>query len=203
MSDSILVQSIDIETTSKHVGPNRLMSIGVTSVEIPRFTKSYVIKTSFIKIKWPDGFEYDEDTLAFWEKHKDAFVVNTCDGISPEAAAKELRDHIYDMHKLAFTRKMHYILLTDNSYFDVAWLDWFLSTYCPTSIPLRYNYFTGYMYDSHFVNLKERLQALRDIGYIITIPKQGTPHDHTALNDSKRLVEDYEYYLRTTKYIFK
>jgi hypothetical protein len=197
----ILAHSFDVETTSPRIGPSRLISVGACCLEIPTNGPVTVVNSFMVNIEWPEPLVYDHDeTEQFWRDHPEAFAKCTTGGVTPEAAAVALEAHVRAVQDVAAKRKAKYILVTDNSFFDVGWLDWLLTTYSTTALPLRHNYVTGWMSAENVVDVTQRLRALRDAGFRITVPKAAaTSADHTPLNDATAIAHKYAFYRRWTR----
>jgi len=194
---TLVVHAFDVETSGPRIGKHSLMSIGAACVELSRGHVT-ILDRFFVTIRWPEGLVFDETTRDFWHQNPQAFTTNTRNGKPVKEAAQMLYEHIHEAQRKASLRKARYVLLTDNAYFDVPWIDWFLCEHTERGLPLRHNYFTGWMGPQNVVDLSERLQCLREVN--IDLNMQGfhsnTPHDHTPLNDALRLVERYAYFRR-------
>lgn len=194
---SICVHAFDIETSSPRLGPQKLMSIGATCLTISKCGEQKTTYSFSAVINWENGLIFDhKKTKQFWDHNLEAYKMNTKDGKSPHDVARMLKDHISNIQRDAYEQNVKYIVLTDNSYYDVVWLDWFLSTYSKDGLPLRINYWTGWMTSNQMVNLEERLQALKEINCFVDWSsfKATVKHDHTPLNDAIFLAEKYAYY---------
>lgn len=199
-----LAHAFDIESTGPKIGPGRLMSIGACCLEIPRHGPVEVIDSFFAVIEWPEGLVYDDEkTKRFWDQHPEAHAQSTTGGGDPEAVAASLKEHISRVQYIAGKRKTKYVVVTDNAYFDVPWIDWFLCTYTQDGLPLRHNYHTGWMSGECMCDVNERARALRDVGVSINLKAfhSNVPHDHHPLHDATRLAEMYAYYKRMTRSI--
>jgi len=157
-----------------------------------------VLDRFFVTIRWPEGLVFDENTREFWRINQQAFAVNTSNAKPVKEAAQLLYEHILEVQRKAHARKVRYTLLTDNAYFDVPWIDWFLCEHTEKGQPLRHNYFTGWLGPVSVVDLSERLQTLREVNMAPNMQgfQSTVPHDHTPLNDAMRLAERYAYYRR-------
>jgi len=126
--------------------------------------------------------------------------VNTTGGVSLRKAAEQLRDHVCEVQTMAEKRRAEYVLVTDNPYFDVAWIDALLTKYTENGQPLRYNYVTGWMSDAQMINVTERILALKEVGLSLNMQafRPSVPHDHHPLHDAIRLAELYAHYRRGT-----
>jgi hypothetical protein len=198
-----LAHAFDVETSSPFLGPNRLMSIGACCLEIPRHGSVEVVNSFFVTIDWgEDGLVFDHPvTQKFWDDNPEAFKQSTTCGVSPQEAARALRDHIFFVQQTAERRRAKYVVVTDNAYFDVPWIDWFLCTYAENSMPLRHNYHTGWMSHDCVIDVNQRVQALQDIGVCINMGafRSTVPHDHHPLHDATGLAEKFAFYKRMTR----
>ena len=100
------------------------------------------------------------------------------------------------MQEVAAKRKAKYVLVTDNSFYDVGWLDWLLSTYSATALPLRHSYTSGWLPADSVVDVTQRLRALRDIGLRVQVPRTSTCEAHTPLHDATEIAHKYAFYRR-------
>jgi|LauGreDrversion4_2_1035121.scaffolds.fasta_scaffold00128_3 hypothetical protein len=193
-----LAHAFDIETSGPRIGRHSLMSIAAVCLEIPKRGAIAIIDQFFMTIRWPEGLVFDEKTRQFWTEHPAAFAISTTNTVPVKEVAQALYNHVYNVQKKAHLRNAKYVVVTDNSYFDVAWIDWFLSTYTETGMPLRHNYFSGWMRTDRMINLSERLCVLQEAGYPLDMRffHASVLHDHTPLNDAKVLAEKYAYYKR-------
>lgn len=194
-----LAHAFDIETSGPQIGPGRLMSIGACCLEIPKHGPVEVINSFFVTIAWDGGLVFDHAaTRDFWDKNPDALRHSTTACVSPSNAACALRAHICNVQQTALRRRAKYTVITDNAYFDVPWIDWFLCTFAKDGLPLRYNYHTGWMPHAAMVDLSQRIQTLHDLGIQINMETfQATvPHDHHPLHDATGLAEKYAFYKR-------
>ncbi len=195
---SLIVHAFDVETSGPRIGKHSLMSIGAACVEITPRGQITVLDRFFVAIHWPEGLVFDETTREFWRINPQAFAINTSNAKPVKVAAQLLYEHIYDVQRKAHLRKARYMVLTDNAYFDVPWIDWFLCEHTERGLPLRHNYFTGWLVPQNVVDLSERLQTLREVNMApnMTAFHSSVPHDHTPLNDAIRLAERYAYFRR-------
>lgn len=197
-SNVTLAHAFDIETSGPRIGRHSLMSIAAVCLEIPKRGPVTIIDQFFVTLRWPEGLVFDDKTRQFWAENPMAFAVSTTNTIPVKEAAHNLYTHIYAVQRKAHLRNAKYVVVTDNAYFDVAWIDWFLSTYTEQGMPLRHNYFTGWMRSDRMINLSERLSTLHEAGTPMDMRffASTVPHDHTPLNDAKALAEKYAYYKR-------
>lgn len=196
---STLIHSFDVETSGPKIGPRRLMSIAACVLEVdPSGRRREIINRFFGVVAWPEGILYDcPATHAFWKREPMAWKMSTTGGQPPHVVAHRLCEHIAEVQRVAIKRNAKYVVLTDNAYFDVPWIDWFLCTYTDAGLPLRHNYHTGWMRDG-VVDLSERLNALKDVSIDIAMSsfRPSVPSDHNPLNDATANAERYAYYLR-------
>jgi hypothetical protein len=199
---ALVVHAFDVETSGPRIGKHCLMSIGAACVEISRGHMT-VLDRFFVTIKWPEGLVFDEKTRDFWRQNQQAFLINTTNTKPVKEAAQMLYEHIYEAQRKASLRKARYVLLTDNAYFDVPWIDWFLCEHTERGLPLRHNYFTGWLLPSNVVDLSERIQCLKEVNIDLQMRSfhSATPHDHTPLNDALRLAERYAYFRQALQLI--
>lgn len=192
----VLVHAVDVESTGPRIGYHSLLSIGCCCLEINGEHAPQIIDRFLVTIEWPNGLVFDPTTLHFWKQHPAALVCNTSNTVAPEKAAELLLAHIKKIQHMAFVRKAQYVIVTDNPYYDVSWIDYLLRQYCPDALPLRHNYFTGWMPSRQLVNINERLQGMRDIGVYLNMDGFCTTvvADHTPLNDAIILAQKYAYY---------
>lgn len=193
---TLVVHAFDVETSGPRIGKHSLMSVGAACVEISPRGHMTVLDRFFVTVRWPEGLVFDDNTREFWRQNHQAFLVNTSDSKPVKEAAQELYQHIYDVQRKASLRKARYVLLTDNAYFDVPWIDWFLCEHTERGQPLRHNYFTGWLGAQNVIDLSERLQTLREVHMAPDMRDfhSLTPHDHTPLNDAMRLAERYAFF---------
>ena len=197
-----LAHAFDIETAGPRIGRHSLMSIAACCLEIPRQGPPQVINSFIVTIAWPDGLVFDPATKAeFWDRNPDALRVSTQNAVPPSQAAHMLHEHIRHVQETAQLRRANYVVVTDNAYFDIPWIDWFLCQYTERGMPLRYNYFTGWMKAHSVVNVNERIQALADAGVTLNMQtfRATVPHDHNPLHDATALSQRYAYYRLATK----
>lgn len=193
---TLVVHAFDVETSGPRIGKHSLMSVGAACVEISPRGHITVLDRFFVTVRWPEGLVYDDNTREFWRQNSQAFLINTSDSKPVKEAAQELYQHIYDVQRKAALRKARYVLLTDNAYFDVPWIDWFLCEHTEHGQPLRHNYFTGWLGPPNVIDLSERIQTLREVNMAPNMRNfySQTPHDHTPLNDAMRLAERYAFF---------
>ena len=198
---TILCHAFDVETSSPRFGPNRLMSVGCCCLEIPKSGPVEVVNSFQTNIDWGGPFVHDhKETERFWKEHPDAFARCTVNAVAPTVAAAALEAHIRSVQDIAAKRKARYVLVTDNAFFDVGWVDWLLTTHSPTALPLRHSYTAGWMTAENVVDVTQRLRALREAGFRITVPKEATASvDHTPLNDATAIAQKYAFYRRWTR----
>lgn len=195
---TLVVHAFDVETSGPRVGKHSLMSVGAACVEISPRGHLTVLDRFFVTVRWPEGLVFDENTREFWRTNPQAFTINTANAKPVKEAAQLLYEHIYEVQRKAHARKTRYVLLTDNAYFDVPWIDWFLCEHTEKGLPLRHNYFTGWLGPPNVVDLSERMQTLREVHMAPNMQgfHSSVPHDHTPLNDAMRLAERYAYFRR-------
>lgn len=192
----ILAHAFDIETSSRKIGNNRLMSIGAVVLEISKH-RTEIIHRFFEVIEWDGGLDMsDESTARFWSEFPEQFKASTVGGKPPAVVAKALMEHIKEIQNLAIRRKCKYVQVFDNTYFDVPWIDWFLCTHGPPeALPLRHNYLTGWMTREHMVSVTERIEALREIKCAPPPFKASFTNTHHPVDDAAAIAERYAHYL--------
>lgn len=197
MAPTILAHAFDIETSHRKIGDNRLMSIGAVVLEISPRRPPEVIHRFFEVIEWKDGLDMsDKSTAEFWHEFPKEFKESTTGGKPPGVVAASLMTHIREIQNLALRRKCNYRQVFDNTYFDVPWIDWFLCTHGPEdALPLRHNYFTGFMSREHMVSITERLEALKDIHQSPPPFKPSVLNTHHPVDDATCIAERYAHYL--------
>ena len=196
-----IIHSFDVETSTPRIGPGGLISVGVCCTELKPNGRFEVINQFFVTIDWTNsgGLRWDHpDTAAFWSRHPEALRINTADPVPPAQAGQRLWAHIKGVHDTTHKRGARYVLLVDNAYFDVPWIDWFLGAYCPEALPLRHNYCTGWLAPAAVVNISERVQGLKDLGieFRRNSFQPTTAHDHNPVHDARALAERYIHYLQ-------
>lgn len=197
-----LVHALDIEVSHRRIGPNRLMSIGSCCIEMgPR--RCELLHRFFITIDWGTPLEYDYATESFWQRHPAALALNTANGVPPAEAASALVRHLIELHTVAHQRNARLVTVTDNAYFDVGWIDWFVSKYTSNGLPLQHTYTAGWRRPGSCVDLGERMRGLRDVGIELPLANfvSSAPHDHHPLNDAIHIAERYIWYVHHCRWI--
>ena len=198
---TVLAHSFDVETSSPTIGEGKLMSIGACVLEIPNNGTVEVIDTFCENIDWEGGLVFDHPkTEQFWKDNPDAFATCTKEVSPPSVVAGRLRDHIRAVQEIANKRKAKYVIVVDNAWFDVPWIDWFLSSFSAEALPLRHNYLTGWMSVENVVDVNQRIRALRDIGLRVNVPPdivEGA--EHTPLTDAKCIAHKFAFYSRWSR----
>ena len=178
------------------------MSIGACCLEIPTTGPLTTVHSFSANIAWPEGLQFDhEPTQQFWADNPDAFAKCTDQPKPPEAVAEALKTHIMAVQDTARKRKAKYVVVTDNAFFDVPWIDWFLSSFAAAdALPLRHNYFKGWMSVENVVDVNQRLRAVRELGIKVNVPAHITNGvDHTPLTDATCIAHKYAFLTRWTK----
>ena len=193
----MLVHAFDIEVSHRRIGPKRLMSIGSCCIEVSRGRRE-IIDRFFVTIDWGAPLEFDRETKRFWEKYPQALAVSTTNGVPPSRAAALIVQHLEQIHSVAQRRNLKLVTVTDNAYFDVGWLDWFISTYSTAGLPLQYvANGSGWRHPGCCIDLGERMRGLRDVGIELPLSTfvASVPHDHHPLHDAINTAERYIWYL--------
>lgn len=192
----VLVHAVDVETTGPRIGYHSLLSIGCCCMEINGSHPPQIIDQFFVTIEWPRGLVFAPDTFHFWKQHPAALTLNTTNTVPPDQAAELLIAHIKKVQHMAFMRQAHYLIVTDNPYYDIQWIDFLICQYSANGLPLRHNYFTGWMPSKHLININERIQGMHDIGIPLNMHgfQTAIAADHTPLNDAIILAQKYAYY---------
>jgi hypothetical protein len=195
-----LVHAFDIETSGPRIGKHSLMSIAACCMEIPLVGPPVRFDTFCVTINWPDGLVFDDATRQFWLAHPTAYEFSTTNTTSPEKAANLLYEHIHRTQLRAKVRNNRYVIVTDNAFYDIPWIDWFLCQYTEYGMPLRHNYYTGWIKPAGVVDLTERLKALNDVGININMTafKASVFNNHVPINDAIVLAERYIFYKQST-----
>ena len=110
-----------------------------------------------------------------------------------------LEAHVRSVQETAAKRKAKYVLVTDNSFFDVGWIDWLLCTYSKTAT--TQTQLRDWMDDRRqYGRCHTKTQVLREAGFRITLPKSiGSYVDHTPLNDATSIAHKFAFYRRWTR----
>ena len=198
----MLVHAFDIEVSHRRIGPRRLMSIGSCCVEVLRGRRE-VVNRFFVTIDWGGPLDFDADTRSFWAQHPHALQLNTSNGLPPKMAAERLVAHLAQLHAVARSRRMRLVTVTDNAYFDVGWLDWFISTYSAAGLPLQHAQGSGWRHPGSCVDIGERMRGLRDVGIELPLATftASVPHDHHPLHDAINTAERYIWYLEQCRWL--
>ena len=85
--------------------------------------------------------------------HAAEFNASRKNTVSPHRAAIALRDHIREVQDIAFKRGLNYVVVTDNAFYDVPWIDYMLSSYIDDGLPLRHAYRGGWMPIANVVDI--------------------------------------------------
>lgn len=180
------------------------MSIGSCCVEVSRGRRE-VVNRFFVSIDWGEPLEFDPVTKKFWDRHPQALKLNTSNGVSPAIAAEQLVAHLAQLHAVARQRQLKLTTVTDNAYFDVGWIDWFISTFSATGLPLHHTHNAGWRHPASCVDLGERMRGLRDIGIELPLASfaSSVPHDHNPLHDAINTAERYIWYLGQCKWLYQ
>lgn len=197
---SILIHAFDIETSSRSIGPGSLMSIGMCCMELQPNGRTELINSFFEVIEWPDGLVYDDVTREFWRTCESAHMISTTNGKPPHQVANALREHLNHVQCNAEKRRAKYRLVTDNAWFDVSWLDWFLCTYSEEKLPLRHSKVFGYIPQSKLVDVSERSRVLQNIGVNLT-PIVYNRQLHHPYNDAIYIAQRFIQIHRMSRFI--
>ncbi len=197
---STLVHAFDIETSGPRIGRHSLMSVAACCIEIPIEGPAVQVDSFCVAIGWPNGLVFDEPTRQFWALHPKAFEFSTTNTLAPNVAANLLYEHIHRTQLRAKLRDSRYVIVTDNAFYDIPWIDWFLCQFTEYGMPLRHNYYTGWIKPAGVVDLTERLKALNEVGVNIKMRafQPSVPNDHNPLNDAIGLAEKYVFYKKAT-----
>jgi hypothetical protein len=199
----VILQTFDIESSGPVVGKHSLLAVGITAYEFYfKGDKPILNLLDTIEVHvFNDPIVYDEQTRQFWKENSESFNIINTNLIEKEIAAERLIDFIKNYQRLAIDNSYDYKIVTDNCWYDDTFLSWFLCVYGLDGLPLRYNYYTGYMKINQVIDLSQRINSLKidaNIELDISVPNQ-TPHDHTPVNDAKGLAEQYVKYIIATK----
>lgn len=194
MKPSILL-GFDIETGGPIIGKHPLLAIGLC---VHKLTKHglELLDTCEVHLH-ADENEYKESTLEFWKKHPDAWDTIKQHCIPPQEAAKLIIDFIQRWQCYAKGNNLTYKVITDNCWFDNAFLSYFLSQY--GGLPMSENYIAGYIKLDNMIDVNQRINALTtDLGKCLDMKSfvPSVPHDHAPFSDAIGIVEKYVYYLR-------
>lgn len=193
------VMGIDIETGGPKLGYNPLLAVGLCIYKIDNMGMKLLAE---IEVHFEGDIEkYDRKTIQFWKENPEAWEHVKSDCVSEEEGALKLIDFVKKWQKLAIDKKVDFYTITDNCWFDDTWISHLFSKY--GGYPLRHNYYSGYTRLSQVVDINQLMSGARMCG--IKIPKfeYENIHDHTPVNDAKKIVEKYYNFICYTKKIQK
>jgi len=200
------ILGVDIETGGPILGTHPLLAIGFSvhywNGNSNSNSKSKLTLEDVIEVHMEaDESCYEDDTLNWWKKQKDAWSVIKKDCVSDKEAAEKLVEFLKKWQKIAIDKGASFKIVTDNCWFDDTWVSWFLCVHGKDvgGLPLRNNYYTGYTKCSNMIDVNQRIQAASgDLNCPIGSFTPTVPHDHTPVSDSRGIVEKYVNYMQVT-----
>jgi hypothetical protein len=195
-----LLMGFDIETGGPIIGKHPLLAIGFCVYKLSKDYETYeFIDSVEVHIDSKEE-DYDQNTLKFWQNNPEAWKTILTNTLDPEKAADVLIQFLKKWQKYSIDNNHNLRMITDNCWYDNAFISWFLSMHGGN--PLRENYFTGNNRLQNMIDINQRTDALNsDLGGICKLDKfiPSVPHDHTPVADARGIVEKYINYLKCTK----
>lgn len=115
--------AMDIETTGQYLGRNAMIALGMVVMD----DEMNILKNFTVCLK-ENGKEREERCMSeFWGKQPAELFDNIMkNGIDPSIAMNSLVDWLLDVESTYGDRL---VVLSDNPSYDVAWINYYLSTY--------------------------------------------------------------------------
>lgn len=193
------IMGIDIETGGPHMGNNPLLAVGLCVYKLNNLGLQL---QSTIEIHFEgDINKYDKQTLKFWKENSKSWEYIKKDCVLEEEGAKRLINFVKKWQKKAFDKNTDFCIVTDNCWFDDTWISNLFSKY--GGFPLRHNNYTGYTKLSHVIDINQLMLGARLAGVKIPKFEYKNIHDHTPVNDAKKIVEKYYNFIKYTNFLKK
>lgn len=191
----VVLHAIDVESGCRSITNGGMLSLGMCACLVDEKKNTIVRELSrqSINIDWGYPPVTDVATAAWWSQHPAAWNSNRTNLIDTATAAYRIDMAVKEVRQSAEDNGWGYRMVVDNPAFDLMWVDHFMSQACHNFLPIRHHHLTGYIHNSHLVDVAQRKQALIDLGVDLRLGEfsPSVEHDHTPGNDSRHTIDEW------------